>query len=64
MWKRENCGINFSKVHLYLPSQKVSNLRKLLTEDRIGQGALLEVTRRTERLTLQIVPEEVPDKKK
>jgi S1-C subfamily serine protease len=35
----------------------------LLTEERVGQGAPLEVIRRTERLTLHIVPEEVPDKK-
>jgi hypothetical protein len=33
------------------------------SQERIGQGAPLEVTRRTERLTLHIVPEVVPDKK-
>jgi len=36
----------------------------LLTEERLGQEAPLEVIRRTERLTLHIVPEEVPDKKR
>jgi hypothetical protein len=36
----------------------------MLTEERIGQGAPLEVIRQTERLTLHIVPEEVPDKNK
>ena len=42
----------------------IDDLHKLLTEERVGQGAPLEVIRRTERLALQIVPEEVPDKKK
>jgi len=42
----------------------IDNLHKLLTEERVGQGTPLEVIRGTERLTLQIVPEEVPDKKK
>jgi hypothetical protein len=35
-----------------------------LTEELVGQGAPLEVIRRTERLTLQNVPEEVPEKNK
>jgi S1-C subfamily serine protease len=42
----------------------IDDLHKLLTEERVGQGAPLEVIRRTERLTLHIVPEEVPDKKR
>jgi hypothetical protein len=42
----------------------IDDLHRLLTEERIGQGPPLEVIRRTERLTLQIVPEEVPDKKR
>jgi len=46
------------------PVAGIDDLHKLLTEERIGQGAPLEVIRRTERLTLQIVPEEVPDKKR
>jgi S1-C subfamily serine protease len=46
------------------PVASIDDLHKLLTEERIGQGAPLEVTRRTERLTLHIVPEEVPDKKR
>jgi len=46
------------------PVAGIDDLHKLLTEERVGQMASLEVIRRTERLTLQIVPEEVPDKKK
>src|SRR5215813_8211491 len=45
------------------PVAGIDDLHKLLTEERVGQGAPLEVIRRTERLTLQIVPQEVPDKK-
>jgi S1-C subfamily serine protease len=45
------------------PVAGIDDLHKLLTEERVGQTAPLEVIRRTERLTLQIVPEEVPDKK-
>jgi S1-C subfamily serine protease len=45
------------------PVAGIDDLHKLLTEERVGQMATLEVIRRTERLTLQIVPEEVPDKK-
>ncbi len=40
------------------------DLHKLLTKGRVGQAEPLEVIRWTERLMLQIVPEEVPDKKK
>jgi PDZ domain-containing protein len=46
------------------PVAGIDDLHKLLTEERVGQVALLEVIRRTERLTLHIVPQEVPDKKK
>jgi S1-C subfamily serine protease len=46
------------------PGAGIDDLHKLLTEERVGQGAPLEAIRRTERLTLQIVPEEVPGKKK
>jgi len=46
------------------PVASIDDLHKLLTEERIGQGAPLEVTRRTERLSLHIVPEEVPNKKR
>ena len=42
----------------------IDNLRRLFTEEPIGQGAPLEMIRRAERLTLQIVPGEVPDKNK
>jgi S1-C subfamily serine protease len=42
----------------------IDDLHKLLTEERIGQGAPLEIIRGTELLTLQIVPEAAPDKKK
>jgi S1-C subfamily serine protease len=42
----------------------IYDLHKLLTEERVGQEAPLEAIRRTERLTLHIVPEEVPDKKR
>src|SRR6266498_2409097 len=45
------------------PVAGIDDLHKLLTEERVGQMAPLELIRRTERLTLQIVPEEVPDKK-
>ena len=46
------------------PVAGIDDLHKLLTEERVGQGAPLEAIRRTERLTLQIVPEEVPEKNK
>jgi S1-C subfamily serine protease len=46
------------------PVAGIDDLHKLLTEEWVGQGAPLEVIRRTERLTLHIVPEEVPDKKR
>src|SRR5215468_5484771 len=46
------------------PVAGIDDLHKLLTEERVGQGAPLELIRRTERLTLEIVPEEVIDKKK
>ena len=45
------------------PVAGIDDLHKLLTEERVGQMAPIELIRRTERLTLQIVPEEVPDKK-
>src|SRR5215510_4367521 len=45
------------------PVAGIDDLHKLLTEERVGQVAPLEVIRGTERLILQIVPEEVPDKK-
>jgi S1-C subfamily serine protease len=45
------------------PVAGIDDLHKLLTEEQVGQVAPLEVIRRTERLMLQIVPEEVPDKK-
>jgi S1-C subfamily serine protease len=37
----------------------IDELHKLLTEERVGQSAPLEVIRRTERLTLNIIPREV-----
>jgi S1-C subfamily serine protease len=45
------------------PVAGIDDLHKLLTGERVGQGAQLEVIRRTERLRLHIVPEEVPDRK-
>jgi S1-C subfamily serine protease len=45
------------------PVAGIDDLHKLLTEERIGQGAPLEVIRGAERLTLHIVPKEVPNKK-
>jgi S1-C subfamily serine protease len=45
------------------PVAGIDDLHKLLTEERVGQGASLELIRQAERLTLQVVPEEVPDKK-
>lgn len=44
------------------PIAGIDDLHKLLTAERIGQRAQLEVIRGTERLTLHIVPREVPDK--
>jgi S1-C subfamily serine protease len=46
------------------PVAGIDDLHKLLTDERVGQKASLEVIRGTERRTLQIVPEEVPDQKK
>ncbi|HEY6401455.1 MAG TPA: trypsin-like peptidase domain-containing protein [Blastocatellia bacterium] len=40
------------------PVAGIDDLHKLLTDERVGQGAPLEVIRRTERLTLHIIPEE------
>ncbi|HEU0184764.1 MAG TPA: trypsin-like peptidase domain-containing protein [Blastocatellia bacterium] len=40
------------------PVGGIDDLHKLLTDERVGQGAPLEVIRRTERLTLHIIPEE------
>jgi S1-C subfamily serine protease len=45
------------------PVAGIDDLHKLLTEERVGQTSSLELIRRAERLTLQVVPEEVPDKK-
>ncbi|HEV2663582.1 MAG TPA: trypsin-like peptidase domain-containing protein [Blastocatellia bacterium] len=44
------------------PVAGIDDLHKLLTGERVGQGAQLEVIRRTDRLTLEIVPEEVPER--
>src|ERR1043165_5012951 len=41
------------------PVAGIDELHKLLTEERVGQSAPLEVIRRTERLTLNIMPREV-----
>jgi S1-C subfamily serine protease len=46
------------------PVAGIDDLHKLLTEERVGQGTPLEAIRWTERLTLKVVPEEVPGKKK
>jgi S1-C subfamily serine protease len=46
------------------PVAGIDDLHKLLTEERVGQGTPLEAIRWTERLTLQVVPEEVPGKNK
>jgi S1-C subfamily serine protease len=46
------------------PVAGIDDLHKLLTEEQVGQVSPLEVIRRTERLRLGIIPEEVPDKKK
>ena len=45
------------------PVAGIDDLHKLLTEERVGQGESLELIRGAERLTLRVVPEEVPDKK-
>jgi S1-C subfamily serine protease len=42
------------------PVAGIDDLHKLLTEERIGQGAQLELIRGTERIALHIVPREVP----
>ena len=44
------------------PVAGIDDLHKLLTEERIGQDAPLELIRRTDRLTLDVVPGMVPDK--
>jgi S1-C subfamily serine protease len=41
------------------PVAGIDDLHKLLTEERVGQSAPLEVIRRTERLILNIMPREV-----
>jgi S1-C subfamily serine protease len=46
------------------PVADIYDLHKLLPEEGVGQGAPLEALRRTERITLQVVPKEVPGKKK
>ena len=40
------------------PVAGIDDLHKLLTEERVGREVPLEVIRRTEKLTLQVVPEE------
>jgi S1-C subfamily serine protease len=40
------------------PIAGIDNLHKLLTEERIGQKSTLTVIRRTDRLTLEVVPAE------
>ncbi len=46
------------------PVAGIDDLHKLLTEERAGRRTALEVIRRTERLTLDVVPEESPARKK
>jgi S1-C subfamily serine protease len=41
------------------PIAGIDELHKLLTEERVGQSAPLDVIRRTERLTLNVIPQEV-----
>ena len=41
------------------PVAGIDDLHKLLTEERVGRGAPLDLIRRTERITLQVIPEEV-----
>ncbi|MGH9768771.1 MAG: S1C family serine protease [Blastocatellia bacterium] len=45
------------------PVAGIDDLHKLLTDGRVGRQTPLDVIRRTERLTLQVVPEEVPARK-
>jgi len=40
------------------PVAGIDDLHKLLTEERVGRGAPLDLIRGTERLSLQIIPEE------
>jgi S1-C subfamily serine protease len=44
------------------PVAGIDDLHKLLTDERVGRQMPLELLRRTERLTLQVVPEAVPIK--
>jgi len=45
------------------PVAGIDDLHKLLTEERAGQAVPLELIRRTEKLTLQVTPEESPAEK-
>lgn len=40
------------------PVQSIDDLHKLLTENRIGVKSLLTIIRRSEKLVLEIIPEE------
>jgi S1-C subfamily serine protease len=40
------------------PVAGIDDLHKLLTEDRIGHKSTIEVIRGTEKLTLEVTPEE------
>jgi len=42
------------------PVAGIDDLHKLLTEERVGREVPLEVIRRTEKVTLQVTPEESP----
>jgi S1-C subfamily serine protease len=46
------------------PVAGIDDLHKLLTEERVGRGAALDLIRRTDRVTLQVVPEEVHARRK
>jgi len=41
------------------PISGIDDLHKLLTEERVGHSSVLSVIRRTEKLSLEVVPEEV-----
>jgi len=40
------------------PIASIDDLHKLLTEDRIGRRSTLVVIRRTDKLSLEVIPEE------
>jgi len=56
-----NAGLREGDIIVGLDDQPIAgidNLHKLLTEDRIGRKSILVVIRRTDKLNLEVIPEE------